>query len=74
MYQLSINDRVECFKEVLNIKTVGHGALLQGLVLGAHATDAAEIEGGEDLCDLRILAHHFMKGHVFGKGGHWRLS
>ena len=49
---------------------VGDGTLCKSFMLGAHAADAAKVEGCQNLDNLRAFAHHFMKCHIPGNRRH----
>ena len=70
----SVEDRVQCSEEIFNIKAMGDGTLRKSFILGAHAPDAAKVEGRQDLDNLGAFAHHFMKCHIPGNCRHFIVS
>jgi len=62
---LALKDRVQRCEQLFNVKTVSGRTLLEGFVYGAHAANAAKVEGTENLDNFRAFLHNFVEGHIF---------
>jgi len=65
---------VQSCEQLFNIKTVSRSALLEGFVYGAHAANAAKVEGPENFYNFRAFLHNFVEGHIFSDYSHLRDS